>query len=342
MHIPSTITPLVSLASYTTLGVGGVADYFAIIDSMDELEEAVLWARHEGYPVTVLGGGSNVLVASSGVRGLVIHVATQHRTYVRKGTDVAVTVDAGVVLDDLIAEVVDKGLWGLENLSAIPGTVGAVPVQNVGAYGVEAKDVIAHVTAYDIENNHMRTFSPEECAFAYRDSYFKRPEGKRYIITEVTFVLHTTPTPQISYRDIASYFGTHTTPSLADIRTAVVDIRREKLPDWHVVGTAGSFFKNPIVTSDVFDSLVRIYPDLPGFPDSKGNIKVSLGWILDRVCGLRGYQVGNVGLYEKQALVLVCESGATTDDIESFVQDITARVYAKTGLTIEQEVQMFE
>lgn len=340
MHIPSTITPLVPLASYTTLRVGGRADYFAIIDSMEKLEEAVVWARHEGCPVTVLGGGSNVLVTSSGVRGLVIHLVTKQRTYVPQGTDVAVTVDAGVVLDDLIAELVGKGLWGLENLSAIPGTVGAVPVQNVGAYGVEAKDVIAHVIAYDIENNHMRTFSAEECAFAYRDSYFKRVEGKRYIITAVTFLLHTMPTPQISYGDIATYFGTHTTPSLSEIRTAIVDIRREKLPDWHTKGTAGSFFKNPIVASDTFDSLARVHPGLPGFPDGMGNVKVSLGWILDRVCGLRGYQVGKVGLYEKQALVLVCENGATADDITSFVQDIITRVYEKTGLTIEQEVQM--
>ncbi len=339
MIMPSIISQNISLASLTTLGVGGNADFFASVCTLDELREVILWAKTESHPVTILGGGSNVLVSEDGVRGLVVHPAFLEIAYEYLDTDVLVTVGAGVELDVLIEKLVEKELWGLENLSAIPGTVGAVPVQNVGAYGVEAKDLIMQVIVYDSERNSMRAFSNEECAFGYRDSIFKKSEGSTLIISSVIFRLHKTPSPSIAYRDVREYFGTNLTPSLSEIRNAIIDIRSKKLPDWRVVGTAGSFFKNPIVHKDVYASLLNKYPLLPGFPEADGRIKIPLGWVLDNVCNLRGYREGNVWLHEKQALVLVCEKTATEKEVTQFAQKIISIVFEKTGMKIEQEVR---
>ncbi len=339
--MPSCIRTDVLLAPYTTLGVGGPAQFFAEVESIASLEEVVAWAQHEGHTITLLGGGSNVLVSEEGVHGLVIRYVSAGITYEECEDTVRVTADAGVVLDTLIEELVSKKLWGLENLSAIPGTVGAVPVQNVGAYGVEAKDVIESVRVFDCEEKSVRTLTNAACTFAYRDSLFKKAEGSRYIILSVTFRVSRTPAPHIAYKDLTEYFGVDTHPSLSAIREALITIRGKKMPDWHTVGTAGSFFKNPIVARDVYEALVQKYPELPGFPEQNGDVKVSLGWILDKVCGLKGYKEGKVGLYEKQALILVCERGATAREVTDFVSHIIARVQEKTGITIEAEVRMF-
>lgn len=303
------------------------------------LRESITWARSHEYPVVILGGGSNVLVSADGVRGLVIQPHFKNISYEKRENETLVTVGAGVVLDELIAELVYRELWGLENLSAIPGSVGAVPVQNVGAYGVEAKDVIERVEVYDMVSDTLKIFSNAECAFEYRNSLFKREEGQRYVIVNVTFVVQEAPRPCIAYKDLLEYFGNEAHPTIHAIRTAVMEIRSKKLPDWHTIGTAGSFFKNPIVPKRVYEALRETYSGLPGFPEAHGNIKISLGWILDVVCHLRGYRMGNVGLYEKQALVLVCEEGATAYDVEMFAREVTERVYEKTGILIEQEVR---
>lgn len=340
--MPSFITAQVPLAPYTTLGVGGLAEFFAFVETVSELHDAVAWAQAQGHAITVLGGGSNVLVSEEGVRGLVIHLVLHAVTYVHDGDSVRVTAEAGTVLDTLIEELVAKGLWGLENLSHIPGTVGAVPVQNVGAYGVEAKEVIAEVTVYDCECNEIQILTNAECAFAYRDSIFKRREGARYIVTAVTFIVSSVPAPHLTYKDITDYFGSRCNPTLREIRDAIIEIRSTKLPDWHTIGTAGSFFKNPIVSSVVFATLRAQYPELPGYPEENGNIKISLGWILDKVCGLRGYREGNVGLYEKQALVLVCQKGSTAHEVEQYAEKIVTLVKDRTGIAIELEVRMLK
>lgn len=340
--IPSCITAQVPLAPYTTLGVGGNAEFFAVVRTVSELHEVVTWAQREGHTITVLGGGSNVLVKEKGVRGVVVHLVSDSIEYADTQTTTRVTAEAGVSLDAFIAELVARGLWGLENLSHIPGTVGAVPVQNVGAYGIEAKDVIAEVTVYDSLSHTLQTLTNAECRFAYRDSIFKKEGGAHYIITAVTFILSRVPNPQLGYADIATYFGNKSNPSVQEIRDAIIEIRRKKLPDWNTIGTAGSFFKNPIVSNDVFNALKMRYPEMPGYPGHDGSVKVSLGWILDSVCALRGYREGKVGLYEKQALVLVCERGATAEQIDSFVKKVTACVFEKTGLVIEQEVRVLQ
>lgn len=338
--MPPCIRTNVLLAPYTTLGVGGPAQFFAEVESVAVLEEVVTWAQNAGHTVTILGGGSNVLVSEEGVQGLVIRYIAEGITYEERDDVVLVTADAGVILDTLIEELVSKELWGLENLSAIPGMVGAVPVQNVGAYGVEAKDIIESVQVYDCVEKSVRTLTNTECVFAYRDSLFKKTEGSKYIILAVTFRVSPVPKPRLQYKDLIEYFGDETHPSLRAIREALITIRGKKFPDWHTVGTAGSFFKNTIISPSAYDALAREYPALPGFPEQNGNVKVSLGWILDKVCGLKGYREGKAGLYEKQALVLVCERGTTAREVTEFVSHVSACVFEKTGITIEAEVRM--
>ncbi len=339
--MPSCVRTDVLLAPYTTLGVGGLAQFFAEVDSVALLHEVVAWAQNAGHTITLLGGGSNVLISEAGVQGLVIRYVAQQIAYMEQGEGVAlVTADAGVGLDTLVAELVSKELWGLENLSHIPGSVGAVPVQNVGAYGVEGRDVVTGVMVYDYSSHTVYTLTNSECQFAYRDSMFKHPEGATLVILSVTFAVSTVRVPRLTYKDLTTYFGENTEPSLKEIRDAVIAIRTAKLPDWHSVGTAGSFFKNPIIAHDAYEVLVAQYPELPGFPESNGEVKISLGWILDKICGLKGYREGKVGLYEKQALVLVCEQGATAREVTEFVFHIIERVKEKTGITIEPEVRM--
>lgn len=338
--MPPGITQNVSLATHTTLGVGGAADYYAPAHTRDELTELVAWARVEGHPITILGGGSNVLVADEGIRGLVIHMCIADIAYRRNGEEVHVTAGAGVALDALIAELAEKNLWGLENLSAIPGTVGAVPVQNVGAYGVEASDVIHSVCVYDITNDIVTTLTNSVCAFAYRDSIFKKEIGKKYIILSVTFIVSESGTPKIAYKDLKTFFETHDSAPVRvlDVRNAVIAIRSKKFPDWHIMGTAGSFFKNPIITQEAYNTLMVKYPEIPGFLTDGGMVKIALGWVLDHVCGMRGVWIGNVGLYEHQALVLVCTKNASAAEVKNFSQKIIDMVLEKTNIIVEREV----
>ncbi len=335
--MPATIKKNVPLASYTTLGVGGEAEYFATVTTLEELREVVLWAKEERLRISILAGGSNVLVPDTGLRGLIIRPAFESISY-KEGEEVRVTVGAGIALDSLVSELVEKKLWGLENLSAIPGTVGAVPIQNVGAYGVEAKNIVESVTVFNTETDSVEELSNSACAFAYRDSIFKYEAGKHYIITAVTFRVSTTPRPQLVYRDLVTFFETNPSPSIGEIRNAVIQIRSKKFPDWHVIGTAGSFFKNPIIPRDLFQSLQVKYPELLGHEVDGDRIKVSLGYVLDKICGLKGYEENGIGLYTEQALVLVCKKGSRADDVALFSQRIIDRVFDATGIAIEREV----
>lgn len=333
-----TILKDVPLAPLTTLKVGGYASFFVKVTEESELKDAISYAKQQGLPVVILGGGSNVLVPDRGIDALVIVPAFVSLTYTEVDDHtVIVTAGAGVVLDELICETVEKGLWGLENLSSIPGSVGGVPVQNVGAYGVEAKDVIQSVTVYDRETESSIVLTNEACAFAYRMSLFKHEEGKRYVITHVAFVLSRVPNPKIVYKDLAAYFSESREATQKEIRNAVIAIRSAKFPDWHTCGTAGSFFKNPILDEEQFLTLKERYPDMVGYIQN-GKAKVSLGWILDHVLHLKGYREGNVGLYEAQALVLVTHGESTSDEIFSFSETIIQKIFDATGIIVEREV----
>ena len=332
----------VSLKDLTTFHIGGNADYFVSVESLDELRKAVYFARERSVQVTVLGSGSNVLVSDNGVRGLVIHNTIRGIEFLHREDGVTIaSVGAGVVWDDLVQRTVEEGLWGIENLSAIPGTVGATPVQNVGAYGTEVARVITAVDAYNTDTDTVRTFTQDDCHFGYRTSYFKSSEGKKYIITRVHFTLSHIAHPQIAYKDLAHHFG-NTEPSLSEIRAAVCAIRSKKFPDWSVVGTAGSFFKNPTVSAEVFATLKIKYPELPGFIQSDGHVKIALGWILDKVCSLRGVCEHGVCAYEGQALVLVNKNNASADDVQKFAKKICDRVRAACDISVEWEVTMLK
>ena len=329
----------VSLKEYTTFHIGGNADFFVDVHSVAELQEALEYAETHSLTVTVLGGGSNVLVSDDGVRGLVIRICILGIEFETHGnTHVRATVGAGVVWDEFVLETVTAGLWGIENLSAIPGSVGATPVQNVGAYGVEVSSVIDSVDVYDTETMGAKTLTHNECEFGYRSSLFKEDGGKKYIITNVNFMLSKQENPKLTYKDLGAFFKDVPTPSLIDTRNAVISIRSKKFPDLGRVGTAGSFFKNPIIGEEKFETLKITYPELPGFPDQKGNVKIALGWILDKGLSLRGFCEGDVCTYEGQALVIVNKKNATAHDVKIFAEKIQAQVKKVFDISIECEV----
>lgn len=340
-HTNLTIEKNVSLARYTTFGIGGPAEYFAVCNTTEELTALAGFARERGLTVTILGGGSNVLISDAGVTGLVIKNNIGNIKVVENGGAVIVTAGAGVVWDDLVSYTVAKNYWGLENLSAIPGSVGATPIQNVGAYGVEVGELVETVEVYDINKNIFLNIKHDECQFGYRDSIFKTKVGKNLIVTAVSYKLSLTPNPKLHYKDLALKFGMEqdetSLPSLKDIREAVIEIRSSKFPDWRERGTVGSFFKNPIITTLEYDRLVHLYEDLPGFSVGGHKIKVPLGWILDKVCNLRGVKEGNVGTYQNQSLVMINYGNATAKEVESFAKKISDCVLEKTNIVVEWE-----
>ncbi len=332
----------IPLTDYTTFKTGGLARYFCTVTTVAELKAAVDFAHAKQLPFFVLGSGSNVLVPDAGYDGVVLLMAMKGREFTPiRESIVELTCASGEVLDAVIADTVARGLWGLENLSHIPGTVGATPVQNVGAYGVEVADTIVSVTVFDTVRMCTVVLDAAQCQFGYRDSIFKHAAGARFIITEVTFALSQVPQPQLSYADLVTLTQLGA-PTLAEIRATLITVRSSKFPDWGVIGTAGSFFKNPTVPRESIVSLIETFPLMPVYPASDGYVKVSLGFILDKICGLKGYRQELISLYEKQALVLVADRGATTAQIEKFADDITRIVFEKTNIVIEREVTMMK
>lgn len=368
--MPLSIREHVQLRDLTTFRVGGPARYFCTVTSEAELAEALAWARAHAKNAQffVLGGGSNILISDAGFEGLVIKMEMRGISYGSAGSAggiVRVTAGAGEQWDALVSACVERGLHGLENLSGIPGTVGAAPVQNIGAYGAEVSQTIASVRVFDTQTQtgaaigkgkeKFTDISNADCRFDYRDSMFKHEKNDdgtpRYIIVSVTFNVKNNGPVNAGYKDIQEYFLKHGTsdPDIAALRQAVLAIRAAKLPDVRVVGTAGSFFKNPIVSREHFAKLKEKYPDLPSYPASSASpassdnsvksIKVPLAWILDHVCGYKGAKKGNVGTYKNQALVIVNEANATAAEIRKFAAEITASVKERTGIDIEPEVQ---
>ncbi len=334
----------VSLTSLTTFKVGGDARYVLACESVEDIQGALAFIRERSLSWYVLGGGSNVLASDSGYEGVILQLKNTEVTF--SSTDTArescvVVVGAGVSWDALVSKTVAEGLWGLENLAGIPGSVGAAPVQNIGAYGADVSDTLLYVDAFDTKTDALVRLTKDECVFGYRNSLFK--EDPAYIIVRVAFQLSKIPTPRIQYADLLALReqGRVLDTSL-QIAEAVREVRSKKFPDLHITGTAGSFFKNPTISSEAFSLLKAQYPELPGFPSSEDAsvIKIPLGWILDHVLNLRGYTKGQVRLFEKQALVLVAEHGATTEEINAFAKEVETKVFSATGIKIEREVRM--
>lgn len=333
------------LVGYTTMRVGGPARFFCVVTTIDELRQATTFARDRNLRTFVLGGGSNIIMHDTGFDGLVMKIEIRGMTYTSLEDDAVIAlVGAGELWDHFVSETVARGLHGLEHLSLIPGTVGAAPVQNIGAYGVEVKETIAWVEVFDTTTREVRILMGEECRFGYRDSIFKNKEGRGYIITHVAFRLARGGVPEIGYRDVAHYFAERqmTEPTVREVRDAVIAIRRAKLPDPQEVGTVGSFFKNPVVSHEVFKALQRQYPAIPSYPAGENKVKIPLAWVLDSICGLKGVRYGAVGLYNTQPLALVQYGGATAYDITSFSEMVARSVKEKTGIVIEREVTFVE
>lgn len=330
----------VSLKGFTTFKIGGAARYFSVATESADIPDAVAFARKNKIPFVVLGGGSNVLISDEGFPGLVIKMDILGIDFEEgRGSGVEVIVGAGESWDDLVRLAVEKNLYGLENLSGIPGTVGAAPIQNIGAYGSEVKDTISFVEAFDFDSQEFRIMSAKDCKFGYRDSIFKTSAGRRLIVTRVGFLLKKKGELNLEYKDIAAFFAAKKAATPSDVRSAVLQIRAKKFPDLRKFGTAGSFFKNPIVSEKFCKELKEKHPDLPVFPAGRGKKKLSLAWILDKVCDLKGNRAGAVGSFENQALVLVNYGGASAFDVSDFADNIALIIKQKTGIEVEREVQ---
>lgn len=287
----------------------------------------------------VLGGGNNILFTRRFCGTLIKPVGKNITIKANLDDSVIVEAEAGVEWDDMVAWSVERELWGMENLSLIPGTVGAAPVQNIGAYGAEAKDVIERVHYYDVEDKRHHTMGNAECRFAYRESIFKHELHSKAIITSVEFRLSKSPQPSLGYGDLAKEVETLGSVTLKNIREAVCSIRRSKLPDTAVLGNAGSFFKNPIVNKQMSERLKSQYENMPVYPVSEQNCKLAAGWLIDQA-GLKGYRKGNVGVHERQALVLVNFGGATGKEVIALSELVRERVNEKFGITIDPEVNI--
>jgi len=329
----------VPLAPLTTFGVKASAQWFVEACDVSDVREALTWASTHSQPLTVLGGGSNMLLHQD-VEGLVLRIAIKGVELVQEdGEHVQVSAGAGEVWHDFVMHTLDQGWGGLENLSLIPGSVGASPMQNIGAYGVEIKDHFAWLDAVNVADGSLKRFGPEECDFGYRESVFKRGQKDRWVIVRVAFNLQRNAPLRMGYGAIEQELQ-HVPVSdrtARDVSEAVIRIRQSKLPDPSVVGNAGSFFKNPTVSASVAESLLVTYPDMPHFPQLSGDVKLAAGWLIEQA-GWKGVSRGTHGVHDKQALVLVNHGGATGAEVWQLAQDVMASVADKFGVHLEPEV----
>ncbi len=324
-----------SLLSRNTFGMDVKAKRFVEYDNEEELKALIPTLSGE---VLHMGGGSNLLFKGD-FEGTVLHSAIKGIEVVDESAESAlVRAGAGEVWDDFVAWAVERGYGGVENLSLIPGEVGASAVQNIGAYGVEAKDVIALVEAIDLSNGQKRVFGTEECNYAYRQSIFKNALKGKYAITYVTYRLQKQPVLKLDYGNIRAVLGDNGQHTISDVRQAIIDIRNAKLPDPKVQGNAGSFFMNPVVSREKFLSIQKDYPQMP-FYDVEGGVKIPAGWMIDQ-CGWKGKSLGRAGVHDKQALVLVNLGGATSDEIITLCNTICKDVKEKFGIDIHPEVNL--
>lgn len=330
----------VPLKKLNTFGVEVNAAWYLDVSEENDLHVLFTQNRWKNYPHLVLGGGSNMLFTAD-YKGLVVHIKIQGIRFEIIGNDVIVTAGGGVVWNDLVNYCVDNGFAGIENLSLIPGSVGAAPVQNIGAYGVELQDIFHSCRAFEIASGSIRVFEKEDCGFSYRDSVFKSALKGLYIITEVSFKLSKKFHPKITYGAISDELQKRgiNNPSIKDLSTVVSHIRVSKLPDPATIGNAGSFFKNPVIPHAQFLKLKTDFPEIVHFPAEDGYIKISAGWLIEHG-GWKGKVVGNTGTWKNQALVLVNHGNATGDEIFQFSESIIESVYAKFGIMLEREVNI--
>lgn len=329
-----------SLRTLNTFGVEAKAAWFTEIRSEADLSDLFAATEWKDLHRLILGGGSNMLFTTD-YPGLVIHMKIPGIRSEQSGDDIFVTAGAGVVWNDLVNYCVDHGFAGIENLSLIPGSVGASPVQNIGAYGVELQDVFHSCRAFEIATSNFRVFTKDDCRFSYRDSVFKSELKGQYIITEVSFKLSVNFNPKLSYGAITEELQKRgiTEPNIREVSSVISHIRVSKLPDPATIGNAGSFFKNPLIPLSQFEKLKEQFPDMVNFPAGQGFMKIAAGWLIES-CGWKGKVVGNTGTWKNQALVLVNHGGSTGSEIYALSESIIESVNAKFGIILEREVNI--
>lgn len=327
----------VLLAPLTTFRLGGLARFFARAKSVGELEEAFDLGRQKCWPTFVLGGGSNVLFADAGFDGLVIKVHLRGMEFVEDDGKVALRAGAGETWDKLVKEAVKRELGGIENLSLIPGSMGGAVYQNIGAYGAELKDVLISAQAFDLSARQVKTLTNAKCRFAYRDSIFQHePE---LIVLSAALRLSRVTQRRLAYPDLQRYFARKPEPSLRQVRRAVIKIRKGKFPYAERLGNAGSFFKNPVLTAEQFEALLERYSDLKSFRFGAGGVKVPAAQLIEKA-GWKGRRIGNVGVSEKHALVLVHYGRGTSSELLNLARGIVGDVEEKFGITLQPEVRI--
>jgi UDP-N-acetylmuramate dehydrogenase len=331
----------VSLKPFNTFGLEATAKRFCTVKNEEQLSTLFDQGHIQNQNLQVLGGGSNILLLND-VDALVLKMEIGGLTKVNEtATEVFLAVGAGVVWHELVVYCIENNWAGLENLSLIPGTAGAAPMQNIGAYGVEVKEVFYCLRAFNRLSGTFEVFDNEQCRFAYRESFFKNEGKGKYIITEVTFRLSKQPSFKTTYgviNDTLQEMGVKNM-SIKAVSEAVIKIRKSKLPDPAEIGNAGSFFKNPEIQRSLLNDLQQHYPQIPFYEISESIVKVPAGWLIEKA-GWKGYRRGQIGVHEKQALVLVNYGGGKGLDILTLAKEIQASVYEKFGIEIKPEVNL--
>jgi len=325
-----------SLLGHNTFGIEAKCSRFLEYADEAEARQVAAILRETGLPFLIVGGGSNLLLTRD-FEGIVVHSAMKGCEV--KGTEM--TCGSGMTWDDVVALSLDAKLYGMENLSLIPGDVGASAVQNIGAYGVEAKDLIVRVEAVEIATGETRTFENADCEYGYRDSRFKHDWKDRYLMLRVTYRLATEFRPTLDYGNIRAELERKgiDEPTAWQLRETIIDIRRQKLPNPEVTGNAGSFFMNPVVSREKYEELARQYEDMPHYTIDAAHEKIPAGWMIDQ-CGWKGRALGRAGVHSKQALVLVNLGGATGEEIVALCEQIRHDVRERFGIDIHPEVNI--
>ena len=330
----------VDLQPYNSFGFHTMAKHFAEINEIQELEALIRSDVFKNEKHLILSGGNNMLFQEEFFNGLVVYVNTKGIEILREdGNEVVARAQAGEDWPEYVKQMVSQGLYGVENLAHIPGKVGAAPVQNIGAYGMELKDSFLQCEALALGTGEKRVFTKEECRFGYRESVFKSELKGQYAITSVDFLLKKDAPLHLEYGNIKAYLEQNgiESPSLQQLHDAICAIRDAKLPDVKQIGSAGSFFKNPVISAEQFEALQKQYPNIPHYDEPNDKVKVPAGWLIEQA-GWKGWRNEHVGVYEKQALVLVHYGGGKGKDIVELAQRIQQSVEKKFGIRISPEV----
>jgi UDP-N-acetylmuramate dehydrogenase len=330
----------ISLQQFNTFGIPARARRYLRVEDAAQLAAVSADPTLAALPRLVLGGGSNLLITHGEIDLLVLHMALMGKEIVGETPQaILVRARAGENWHAFVQWTLEQGLGGLENMSLIPGTVGASPIQNIGAYGAEVKDLFHSLTAFDFASGTVRTMDAADCRFGYRDSVFKHQDGRSLAVLDVTFALPRAWTPNLRYAELARELDGVAAPTPRQVSEAVVAIRRRKLPDPAEIGNAGSFFKNPVVAAEHCARLLETWPNLVHHRQPDGSEKLAAGWLIDQ-CGWKGKNMGRAGVYPKQALVLVNNGGASGEEVLALARAIQADVQARFGVLLEPEPVM--